>query len=622
MPVPTRMEPTLSRLGEIGSVEPTEPASIARDVPVPPALRSMWRLVKLGYSHEPGLLLFAFVITIVSAVPDALIALWLKLLADGLAGHRPVAIFVALTGMAVSLCLTWVMATVSARVTRRFRDRVTIALETHVARLQSTIGTVEHHERPDYLDRLAVLRNQIFVLDHMYMSVLSTISWLVRLVITLALLISVHPALALLALFAIPTVVSASIRPVAERMAEEGAAVHQRLATHLFNLATTASAGKEVRLTGIGPELVADRRAEWDRWYRPVASVRAATAGWNAVAWAVFGIGYAGAVVFAVIGLHSTPGQVLMIVAAGARLSSYVSATVSEIGFIRGVWMDGARRLAWLEDYATAVAAEGTRKPPQTLTDGIRLTDVTFTYPGTERPALVKASVHLPAGSVVALVGENGAGKSTLVKLLAKFYQPDSGTITIDGEPLSTIDTVAWRERLAGAFQDFHRFEFAVTTSVGLGDLPRHQDEQAVQTAIGRAGADDVVLRLPDGLTTQLGPNWPGGVDVSFGQWQKLALARGFMRADPLLLVMDEPTAALDAETEHALFERYADAARSARNGGVTVLVSHRFSTVRMADQIIVLDGSSIAEVGSHSELMQAGGPYAELYRIQEAAYR
>ena len=176
---------------------------------------------------------------------------------------------------------------------------------------------------------------------------------------------------------------------------------------------------------------------------------------------------------------------------------------------------------------------------------------------------------------------------------------------------------------MAGAFQDFFRFEFRARHTVGVGDVPRLDDEPAVVTAVGRAGADDVIVRLKAGLDTQLGPTWPEGVEVSFGQWQKLALARGFMRDQPLVLVLDEPTAALDAETEHALFERYAAAVRGeALDGRITILVSHRFSTVRMADLIVVLDGAHVVEVGTHDGLMAKRGQYAELYGIQAAAYR
>jgi ATP-binding cassette subfamily B protein len=267
---------------------------------------------------------------------------------------------------------------------------------------------------------------------------------------------------------------------------------------------------------------------------------------------------------------------------------------------------------------------------PSRLTDGILLERVSFAYPGTDRLVLDGVDLRLPAGSVVAIVGENGAGKTTLVKLLCKLYEPTAGRILVDGAPLAGMPADGWRSRLAGAFQDFFRFEFRARHSVGLGDLPRLDDEPAVFAAVARAGADDVVARLPAGLETQLGRTWPEGVEVSFGQWQKLALARGFMRDEPLLLVLDEPTAALDAETEHALFERYAAAARGdgkrsrdgTAEGRITILVSHRFSTVRMADLIVVLDGSRVAQVGTHDNLMARGGPYAELYGIQAAAYR
>jgi ATP-binding cassette subfamily B protein len=256
---------------------------------------------------------------------------------------------------------------------------------------------------------------------------------------------------------------------------------------------------------------------------------------------------------------------------------------------------------------------------------GIRLDHVSFAYPGTSRVVLDDVSVTLPAGAVVAIVGENGAGKTTLVKLLAKMYEPSSGSIFVDDTPLARVPAGEWRTRLAGAFQDFFRFEFRAGHTVGLGDLPRLDDEPAVVTAVDRAGAADVIARLASGLDTQLGPTWPCGVELSFGQWQKLALARGFMRDRPLLLVLDEPTAALDAETEHALFEHYAAAARGAGesdSGRITILVSHRFSTVRMADLIVVLDGARLVEVGTHDELMARNGQYSELYSIQAAAYR
>ena len=597
---------------------------------LPPALSSMWRVLKLGYRHQPGMLLASFALSQLAALPDALLALWLKLLGEGVLRHDRHLLVGAALGLGLTATATWFLTTVSTRVQRRFRDKVTIALESHVARLQAEVATIAHQERPEYLDRLSVLRNQVFVLDHMYMSLFSTCGWILRLGVVVGLLMSIHPALVALAVFALPTVWTSTWRPGVERTAEERGAAAGRLARHLFMTATTAPPGKEVRVTRIGPRLVQQRRETWERWYGPVSAARGRSAAWHVLAWTIFGGAYVGAIVFVSSGLRAPAGDVLLVLAAGSRLTAYIGATVGEIGFLRGIWLDGSRRLAWLEDYAASVAASADQPAPSRLREGLRLEGVSFAYPGTDRLVLDSIDIELPAGSVVALVGENGAGKTTLVKLLCKLYEPTAGRILVDGAPLARMRADEWRSRLAGAFQDFFRFELRARHSVGVGDVPRLDDERAVVAAVERAGADDVVARLPAGLETQLGPTWPAGVEVSFGQWQKVALARGFMRDQPLLLVLDEPTAALDAETEHALFERYAAAARGFAQaagdgggaGGVTILVSHRFSTVRMADLIVVLDGAHVAQVGTHEALLAKGGPYAELYGIQAAAYR
>jgi ATP-binding cassette subfamily B protein len=369
--------------------------------------------------------------------------------------------------------------------------------------------------------------------------------------------------------------------------------------------------------------LTEQRRSVWEQWYGPVARVRWITAAWQCLVWAIFGAGYVMAIVYVASVLERGVGDVVLVVAAGTQLARYVGGTAGEMGFLRGFWLDASRRLTWLEDYAASVDRDATAPAPDALVEGIRFEHVSFSYPGTDVLVLEDIDLFLPAGAVVAIVGENGAGKSTLVKLLSRMYSPTSGRVTADGVDISEMPTAAWRSRLAGAFQDFFRFEFQAQRTVGLGDLDRLDQRAAADTAIDRAGAGDVVDRLQRGLDTQLGPSWDDGVEVSFGQWQKLALARGFMRDEPLVLILDEPTAALDAETEHALFEGFARAARQhAARGRLTVLVSHRFSTVRMADLIVVLDGSRVVEFGAHADLIDAGGQYAELFDIQATAYR
>ena len=589
---------------------------------LPPAMRSLWRTFQLGYRAEPKLLTLSLGLAMLMMLPDALLALWLKWIVDGTIDGDRGTVMTAGVGLAVSVTATWYLSILSERAGRKFRDRVSIALESHVARLQATVPTIAHHERPEYLDRLAMLRNQVFALDHLFLSLFSTLGWLFRLVITALLLGSVHPALVLLILFAFPAFLVSTWRPAVERRVEEANIANARLGRHLFLLGTSAAPAKEVRVTATGEWLGSEMSAAWRRWYEPVGAVRWRTALWHTMAWAVFAAAYIAAVVFVASGLDRAVGDIVLVLAAGMRLASYIGGTAGELGFLRGFWLDASRRLVWLEDYARDATPAATAPAPQSLATGIALEHVSFAYPGTDRLVLDDVTLELPAGAVVALVGENGAGKSTLVKLLARMYVPGSGRITIDGVDLQTIAVDEWRARLAGAFQDFYRFEYAAQRTIGVGDLPRLDDPAAAGAAVARAGAHDVIDRLSDGLDTQLGAAWEGGAEVSFGQWQKLALARGLMRDEPLLLILDEPTAALDAETEHALFERFAEAARGeAATGRVTVLVSHRFSTVRMADLIVVMDGARVVESGSHEQLMAKHGQYAELFALQAAAY-
>jgi ATP-binding cassette subfamily B protein len=261
---------------------------------------------------------------------------------------------------------------------------------------------------------------------------------------------------------------------------------------------------------------------------------------------------------------------------------------------------------------------------PDRLTIGIKLESVSFKYPDTDAWVLRDVDLTIPAGATVAIVGENGAGKTTLVKLLVGFYRPSRGRILLDGLDLHAMALDQWRNRIAAGFQDFVRYELAAHQTIGVGDLPRVGDLDAVREALDRAQASTILDQLPHGLQTRLGLSYPDGVELSGGQWQKLALGRALMREVPLMLVLDEPTSALDPEAEHALFEGYATQARraAANAGAITVLVSHRFSTVRMADMIIVVRDGTVVEHGPHAALMAAGGLYAELFGIQAAAYR
>jgi ATP-binding cassette subfamily B protein len=252
---------------------------------------------------------------------------------------------------------------------------------------------------------------------------------------------------------------------------------------------------------------------------------------------------------------------------------------------------------------------------PRPIRDGIGFDDVWFAYPERAEPVLRGLSFAIRPGESLALVGHNGAGKTTVVKLLLRLYDPTEGRITLDGADLREYDLESLRRHTGVIFQDFVRYELTARENLAVGDLEALQDDQRLLAAARKAGGDGLIRSLPRGLETQLGRRF-GGRDLSGGEWQKLALARAFVR-DCDLLVLDEPTASLDVQTEYEVYLRFQDLTQ----GRMTLLISHRFSTVRMAGRILYLDGGRIAEDGTHEALMRAGGEYARLYGLQASHY-
>lgn len=563
----------------------------------------------------------AILYSFVSGAAAILTTYWLKRILDGVAEGRPATTAAAALG--VTICVQAAAEIAAAMRLGELQFRCGLHTVQDVMRFAGAVPGLEHHERPEYVDRITLIRNQMGNLSGFLPAVGHGVGLVARMAMTVALLWVVHPALVALPLLAVPSLWAGSRAEAIVNNAIEATAESARRQVHLFELATTAGPAKEVRVFGLGDELVRRMRLEWDTVTDAVGAAQLRAGLLRTAGWLLFAAGYVGAVAWVVVQAvrgDATPGDVLLVLALAGQVNGQVAQAVTLVTRYAGAFRV-LERYAWLRQYATAaLAAEGARvAPPERLTEGIELDGVWFRYPGTEDDVLRDITLHVPAGSTVAVVGENGAGKTSLVKLLCGFYQPTRGRIRVDGVDLADLDVEGWRRRLSGGFQDFARLELLLRESVGVGDVDRLDDGRSVSAAIGRVAAD-----LPVGLDSQLGRQWPGGVDLSEGQWQKVAMARALMREAPLLILLDEPTSGLDAHAEHELFDLFAGVAADVarRSGAVAILVSHRFSTVRMADQIVVLEEGCVVERGPHHDLVAAKGIYAELYGIQARAYR
>jgi ATP-binding cassette subfamily B protein len=276
--------------------------------------------------------------------------------------------------------------------------------------------------------------------------------------------------------------------------------------------------------------------------------------------------------------------------------------------------------LSNLYDYLeqSATGSDGTHTRGIDPNAGIRFEHVSFKYPGSDANAISDIDLAIEPGQTVALVGDNGSGKTTLVKLLAGLYPPDSGRVLYRGRDLKEWEPRALRSHIGVIFQDFNRYQLKVGENIGVGDVAALDDEQRWLEAAAKGQAADFIAGLPERYETQLGRWFNKGQELSGGQWQRIALARAFMRSGAQILVLDEPTSSMDAETEAGVFEHF----RALTRGRIVILISHRFSTVRQADIIVVLDGGRIIERGDHAELMRLEGRYAHLFELQASAYR
>lgn len=376
---------------------------------------------------------------------------------------------------------------------------------------------------------------------------------------------------------------------------------------------------KEVKLFGLGPLLLDRYRRIFQRLYKADRSLAIRRDGWGFVlgligTLALYGA-YAWIAVATVVG-RITLGQMTMYLMLFRQGQSAVSASLSAIG---GMYEDNLYLSTLYEflETPTPKAGRGQAVGPEPH-DGVRFESVSFTYPGSSQAVLKDINIHLPPGESLALVGENGSGKTTLIKLLTRLYRPDRGRILLDGLDLKDWDENALRQRVGVIFQDFSRYQFLVGENIGAGDVRYFDDQSRWEDAAEKGMASDFIADLPSAYHTQLGKWFKDGQELSGGQWQKIALSRAFMRTEADILVLDEPTASMDAGAEARIFEHF----RKLTKNRIAILISHRFSTVRMANQIIVIENGHVIERGTHETLMELDGHYARLFSLQAAGYR
>ncbi|WP_343449433.1 ABC transporter ATP-binding protein [Micromonospora oryzae] len=615
-------------------------------------LSAAWSLWRTSLRQDRRKAVTALVLVVAGAAAWPLVAIMLRVLFEAANAGRPVA--ASLAGVAVAVLLIAGLTLGHFAHIAYFELSELDVLHLHQELMDATNGSagMAHFEQPEFADKVRILEEDVEQLRVGLQAVLTGVGLAVSMTLTTAVLASLHPLLLLLPLVAVPPLLAGRR---AERMVDrsrEASAESTRRALGLFRLATHAASGKELRVFGLEQEVRRRHGAFWQDATRRLWRTQAVASLVRMLGQLAFAGGYIAAVLLilrdAVAGRRGV-GDVILVITIAAQVNQQVAAAVGvlqDLQRLRSVYqrLDEVHELVRAGERADRdearpaaapaaspalpavppAAAPAGSPPPERLRDGIRLVGVELRYPGGEQPVLAGLDLHLPAGATVAIVGDNGAGKTTLVKLVCGLLRPTAGRVLVDGVDLADLSLPGWRTRIAAGFQDFVRLELPARRTVGVGDLPRLDDEPAVRAALERADAGDLVGQLEAGLDTQLGREYADGAELSGGQWQKLALGRAFMRDDPLLVVLDEPAAALDAEAEHAMFERYRlQAARvAAATGAVSVFVSHRFSTVQLADLIVVLADGRVAELGGHADLIAADGLYAEMFELQARAYR
>lgn len=481
---------------------------------------------------------------------------------------------------------------------------------------------MQFFEDPLFYDNLQNARRQS---DSAALTIVNAMLQIVQQVITLisliALLIRFSPFLALIIFVAaVPSFLADTQYAEMAYRVFKRRTPEMRLLIYIERLLTSVEYFKEVKLFGLGEPLQKRYKDLFSQFMKEDMSIArrrtVAGLGWGILSSLVYYGTYVW-VIYRTILKAVSLGDMTMFLSIFRQSQNSIGSLLDSFNRIyeNNLYLDNL--LMYLKIKPMLTSPENGAAAPAPIREGIQFHNVSFKYPGSETMVLKNINLSIPAGESIALVGLNGAGKTTLVKLLSRLYDPTEGSITLDGRDLREYDLKSLHQRFGVIFQDYARYQFSIRENIGFGQIDELDDLDKIREAAAHSGADEVVKELPYGYQTILGRLWENGHELSGGQWQKIALARAFMR-NAEVLILDEPTSALDAEAEYEIFQRF----RELMQGRIAVLISHRFSTVRMADRIVVLSEGKILEMGSHAELIDRNGSYAHLFNLQAEGYR
>ena len=504
------------------------------------------------------------------------------------------------------------------------QDRSVVEVDRRLMQAGARLVDLYRIERPAFHDEVAMVRRgsqMAAVILRMLHQIVGTALTLVGLLILLG---QFHPLLPLaLIVVSLPHLFAELRVGILQYRAMKEQSRPAREMDYCARVTTEPAAAKEVRVFGLGDFFWQRFRERFAVALAEVNRIRLAGLRFSTVFSGAYALALAGGFWYVVVQARAgqlTLGDIVLYLGAVQQVQGLTYYFMRGLAFQHEIWLHMRTIFGFLDSAGPVISlaplGQG-HTAPASLQSGVELRQVGFRYPESTQTVLADVSAVLPAGKVTALVGANGAGKSTLVKLLTRMYDPDTGAILLDGVPLPAHDLTALRQRIAVVHQDFAQFSLTFRENIAVGAYAAGGSAGRVEQAAQWAGADEIAAKLPKGYDTQLTRQFEGGVELSGGEWQKVALARGFVR-DAALVILDEPTAALDAEAEYRLFEQF----RELVVGKTALLISHRFSTVRMADHIIVLEEGKAIEAGSHEELVAQAGRYATLYEMQAGRYR